>query len=511
MTEARVCARCGQPLSRFNREAVCASCAAGGTVSTATATWLNRTRGPALPTSRGAVGQLLREYRAAHGLTQAALADRLGFDQSYISKVESGDREIRDLDALRRIAEVLVLAPEDLGLSRAEFDRRPEASDAAIARSQRQWRLVREHLNHSRGSLGRAAAALYDDRHTDGSRSPLLLRGDWMFSAPVDFDDIALRWNPAVAPAALTGSEPEASAVLPLAELTRRYHRYTRAIRDLDRPALFESRASFRLLDVDASSPATPCLTFGHTTYFDMVDVCEGVAHEVAAAHLAHREVEWAALPFRRMIGDPFDLGRRPLLPSINTLTIRRDGRGGSFVLHNRSSSRVAVAGGMYHVMPAGVFQPSSISAQRQVNDFDLWRNVMREYSEEFLGNPEHDGSGGQPIEYDAVEPFRSLNAARRAGKLRIVCFGIGLDPLTLAGEILAAAVFDADAYDEIFGAMVTANAEGTLVTARDGSTVGIPFEQRNIERLLTSEPMAPAAASCLELAWRHRAVLLCA
>jgi hypothetical protein len=40
----------------------------------------------------------------------------------------------------------------------------------------------------------------------------------------------------------------------------------------------------------------------------------------------------------------------------------------------------------------------------------------MREYSEEFLGNPEHDGSAAQMIEYDSVEPFRSLNAARRAG-----------------------------------------------------------------------------------------------
>ena len=162
-------------------------------------------------------------------------------------------------------------------------------------------------------------------------------------------------------------------------------------------------------------------------------------------------------------------------------------------------------------MMPAGMFQPSSISSSGEVNDFDLWRNVMREFSEEFLGNPEHDGSGADSIDYDSVEPFRSLNAARRAGKLRIMCFGVGLDPLTLCGEILTAAVIDADVFDDVFRELVSANAEGTIVTTGDGATAGIPFEHRNVERLLTSEPLAPAAAACLDLAWRHRDVLLAA
>jgi transcriptional regulator with XRE-family HTH domain len=398
------------------------------------------------------VGQLLREYRAAHRLTQAALADRLGFDQSYVSKVESGGREIRDLDSLRRIAEVLVVAPEDLGLSREAISKEPEGLEPAIARSRREWRITREHLNRSRGELGRVAAALYAGCSIEGVRSPLLVRSGWMLPEPVDFDRITLRWTADAPVPVVTGSESEADPLLPLRAVDRRYHRYTRAIRDLDRPTLFESRAGFRLLEVENSNPASPCLVFGHTTYFDMVDVCEAAAHELAAVHMARNQVDWGALAFRRLIGDPFDLARRPVLPSINMLTIRRDGRAGSFILHDRNSSHVALAGGMYHVMPAGVFQPSSISPLDQVTDFDLWRNAMREYSEEFLGNPEHDGSGAQSIDYDAVEPFRSLNAARRAGKLRIVCFGIGVDPLTLAGEILAAAIFDGDVFDDVLG-----------------------------------------------------------
>ncbi len=38
-----------------------------------------------------------------------------------------------------------------------------------------------------------------------------------------------------------------------------------------------------------------------------------------------------------------------------------------------------------YHVIPAGVFQPSGIAPWNMAGDFDLWRNILREMSEEFL------------------------------------------------------------------------------------------------------------------------------
>jgi hypothetical protein len=105
------------------------------------------------------------------------------------------------------------------------------------------------------------------------------------------------------------------------------------------------------LIEVESANPASPVMTFGHTTYFDMVDVCEAAAHELATVHMARKHVAWPLLPFRRLIGDPFDLARRSVAPSIDTLAIRREGRGGAFILHDRKSSQVAVAGGMYHVM----------------------------------------------------------------------------------------------------------------------------------------------------------------
>ncbi|MCI3276243.1 helix-turn-helix domain-containing protein [Streptomyces cylindrosporus] len=467
----------------------------------------------------------LRAYRYTHKLTQQDLADLLGYDQSYVSLLERGKRSIRDVDELRRIAGTLGLPEDELGLlpaamsGRDEHALRPAGADASpyeAVEDQRRWRLVRRELNRRRSELTAAAASLYPEFERVGN-SPALTRPGWMAPAPFDLAAVELSWLNQVPSPALVGSEPEAEGVRPLSARGGRYDRYSQAIRAVDKPSLFENRPSFRLMDT-AWADADARMAFGYTTYFDMVDVCEGVAHELAGAWLAAgsdpawlQSPRWEDLPFRSLVGDPFDLARRPLLPSIDTLTIRRDRAGdASFVLHHRSAVNVALAGGIYHIMPAGVFQPSSVMPWDQSNDFDLWRNMLREYAEEFLGMPEADGSSGEPIDYDGTEPFKSLSEARRAGKLQAFTFGIGLDPLTLAGEILAVVVIDADVYDRVFHTMVSQNTEGAVVSASAADVAaGIPFTEANVRRLLDSEPLAPAAAACLDLAWQHRKLIL--
>jgi hypothetical protein len=132
----------------------------------------------------------------------------------------------------------------------------------------------------------------------------------------------------------------------------------------------------------------------------------------------------------------------------------------------------------------------------------------MREYSEEFLGNPEHDGSG-PPVDYDAT-PFGQMQRAITEGRLRTYCLGVGLDALTLFGEVLTVAVFDADLYDHLFAEMVDVNEEGTVVkTGRVHPTSAIPFTEHTIRELLDGGRLAPAAAGCLTLAWQHRRTIL--
>jgi transcriptional regulator with XRE-family HTH domain len=552
--EMRRCRICGARLSRFNAAATCAPCEraaeergprhapapagepAGDEPSESTAgppsDWLWVPQLGHRLTDVVDVGEVLRAYRATHGLTQAELAEVLGFTQSYVSRIEGGRRPARDLDTLKRIADRLSIPARELGLTavtaaacagRAAVGSRsrttaPDSTGALAQRqvhaSQRQWRLVRQYLNQRRAELSGVAARLYGDTGRV-PRTTLLSPSGWIPPVPVDLADVELGWSDEHAPAEVVGTEPEASSTRPLMALDRRYERYTRAMRDIDPPTLFENRIGYRLLDV-RWEPAGRML-FTSTTYFDMVDVCEAAAHELASAcaqgRASHREdtLTLPCLPFRSRIGDPFDLWRRPVLASIDTLTIRRSPGSAAFILHFRDAAQVAVAGGTFHVMPAGMFQPASISPERQVADFDLWRNIMREYSEEFLGNAEHDGSCSTPVDYSESEPFRSLTAARDAGRLRAYCLGVGIDPLTLAGEILSVVVIDDEVFDDVFGGLVRGNSEGAVVSAGRGRPAGegIPFTREAVDRLLSREPMAAAASACLQLAWTHRDALL--
>lgn len=485
--------------------------------------WLYVDSQLAAPPDGSNIGSLMRAYREARHMTQQQLADLVKLDASYISLIENGKRAMRDIVQLRQVAAALEIPPEELGLlpvpddahlpsevtnQRSATARAPQG-EGHVAHSQRDWRRMRRLLNQHRNELSAAARLLYS---SPGEVRGVLSKPEWIAATPLPIDRIQLAWDNQLVGPRIVGGEPQAGDVLPLQSNGRRFERYSRAIAGIERPTLFENRVSYRLADVEWTSSAA-YLRFGYTTYFDMVDVCEALAHEMAAAWHAFGETRswlklpnWGRLPLRSMLHDPFDLSARALLPSIDTLTIRVDADGSaSFLLHRRNSANVALAGGYYHVMPCGVFQPSTLAPWDQANDFDLWRNMMREYSEEFLGMPEADGSSGAPIDYVHTEPFRSLIDARHSGALRAYSFGIGLDPLTLAGEVLAVVVVEADVYDRVFAELVSSNAEGSVVAASPSISDGVPFTEQNIRRLLDDEPLAPAAAACLDLAWQHR------
>jgi hypothetical protein len=287
---------------------------------------------------------------------------------------------------------------------------------------------------------------------------------------------------------------------------------YTSAIRHLDPPRLFESRPSYRLL---GEQLGTGSLHFGLAAYFDKLDVSEALGHELAIACLRRNngvpdsaEPLCDALPFRTLIGDPFDFARRAIIPAVTTLTIRlrRYPAEPSFLLHWRDPAKVATAAGVYDVIPAGEFQPASVALWDRRNDFDLWRNIVREYSEELLGTPEHDGTRSKPIDYDAWPLYRELEGAQAAGALVPFVFGLGLDALTFAATILTVVVIDDDVFTRAFGTATRYNEEGEIVAIGDGrATEGIPFTRESVRRLLSSEPMASPGAACLALAWRHR------
>lgn len=478
--------------------------------------WLHVTPALAAPPDGSNVGEVVRWHRKRQKLTQEEAARLLSTTQSSLSKLEKGSTSV-GLDDLRFIANRLGIPPEQLGIlpdRSAEATPKPEkvsASPGAELESQQWWRSIRREFNANRALLGDLASELYPQAHCVPGTT-VLTTPKWMPDEPMELSDVQLRWlTEEPAKPTIIGTIDETAGVRPLAADGARYSRYSRALRDLARPKLLDNRASYRLLDVDWTASGGE-LDFAYTCYFDVLDVCEAAGHEFTEAWVraGRKRPSMADLRLRRHIVDPFDLTARPMLPSINTLTIRRDPIDGHRIyLHRRDPKAVAAAGGMYHVAPAGAFQPAALAPAHQANDFSVWRNIQREYSEEFLGNPEHDGNSVDPIDYEHDEPFRSFAEARASGDFKVFACGVVLEPLTLWVELLTIAVIEAPVFDRLFTDMVEVNEEGAAVSTEAGKpTVGVPFTTEARERL-KSEPLSPISRACIELAWQHRHTIL--
>lgn len=312
------------------------------------------------------------------------------------------------------------------------------------------WKRVRSHLSAHRYEL---AAAFPEGL----AGTPLLSRPSWVPSAPIPLS--ALRISFADAPA----------WDLPAASGDAAYPTYSAAMTALDKPTVFENRPTWRLLDADLAGPS-PRLVFGDGWYFDSIDTGEAAAHEHVAALL-----DGAPTPLRDAIGDPTDLRRRPANMAISALTVRG---GRDFLLHWRDPAKVGHAGGLYQVVPVGVFQSSG------PGDFDLWRFLLREYAEELLGEPEVAAP-----DYTTWPFAVAMTAALDAGDVTADVLGLGVDPLTFATDLLVRVVIAEPVFDELFGARVAVNDEGA-VSMR-------PFTPDAIRGL----PMQAAGAALVRLA----------
>ncbi|WP_307870739.1 helix-turn-helix transcriptional regulator [Saccharopolyspora endophytica] len=476
---------------------------------------------------------VLIDLRERNGLSQQDLADELTslatqngravqITRKTISRWERGEVVWPQPLYRRLLAEFFNCAGDELGFRRPRSGGREQEPaglpqftfapttptiESHVERDQDAWRQVRSALGRNRHDLAVLAESLYPDYRVPGLKNTGAISApNWIPDEPITLDEITLTLDGAVPEPTIMGGGPDSSAVRPLATAETRYRLYHDAVRDLAAPRLFENRLCFRLLGLDWQSPG---MRFGQMGFFDAIDTNEVLAHEFAAHHLVLDGDKETLLPratirglkFRKAVADPFDLDRRPLMGAIGTLTIR-GGDSPSVILHQRDSGSVAGGGGMAHLLPAGIFQPSSVIPTALDADFSLWRNIQREYAEELLGHDEYDGSG-KPIRYDKLEPFMSMDKALHAGHIRVFCLGVTLDALTLAGDILTVAVIAPETYDAMFANAVTANPEGAM-PAR-----AFPFEENTLTWLRESRQLSPGAAAALHFAWANRKLLV--
>lgn len=361
------------------------------------------------------------------------------------------------------------------------------------------WLAERSWFRDHRHELANIASELYPD-HTRVPGTRLLSRPSWLPERPMDLGCLQLVWDDSNPPVAVNGTESETLGVRPVDPYGVAYPSYSDAMNALARPDVFDNRWVYRLIDADLTGK--PQLTFCRGRYFDSINVGEATGHELAARRRDANVASLNELPLRAAVGDPCALARRSAALAVTTLTIRHDRRArrASCVLHWRDPAKVAHAGGLYQVLPVGVFQPALDTVESERRDLDLWKSVAREYAEEFLGEPEaHD----RPTDYDTWSTYRSLTKARSAGDARIYCLGLGVDPVTFATDLLAVAIFESGEYDRLLGDLDDVNAEGRI----EAST---SFELEALRPLLAGEvPIQPAGQAVLALAWRHRETLL--
>ena len=452
-------------------------------------------------------GRRAATLRAALRLTNEAFAEHLGAGVRTVANWEAKPdlvlspamQEVLDAayeqasPAARQRFALLIDREDDRRLRSHRRPAQPSPS-AVVEASRAEWRRVRNYLTEAGPGLADRARGLYPTLASDGGA---LTADGWLPRRPVPLEMIDIEWETEASVPRIDGTEAEARAVLPLRAPGHSFPRYSSAIRYVSPPVLFENRHSYRLLEVEWGEDAGR-MRFGLSTYFDKLDVSEALCHEAAAAAI-DGELDWSRLPFRSLVGDPFELAGRPVNPGIATLTIRRDEAGGdaTFFLLRRDPTQVTGAR-HYGLIPAGEFQPASIAAESVASDLDLWRNIAREYSEEMLGRPEHDGSSGRPVDYDTWPFFRDLNAAAP----RTFVLGVVMDALSLNAVIATAAVFEGRAFDRLFHDLVARNAEGDVVE-------GLPFDGVTITRFVEREPLGQTSAATVALAWRHRADLL--
>jgi hypothetical protein len=326
--------------------------------------------------------------------------------------------------------------------------------------------------------------------------TPLLTVAKWLPVNPIPLLDIDLELRTSQTAA---GSSADYGADLPLSLDNTRYQNYADVFQDLAAPRAFQNRTTYRLEEAELGNALAARLVFSLGRYFDSLNTGEASAHEYAAIRLGR-----GAGSIRQKIEDPCDLAQRPVNMAVSALTLKRTATGDDFefFLHWRDPKKVGHAGGLYQVVPSGVFQAAGEGAVHQTNDFSFLKFLARELAEELLGEAEINNDGSSALDYGEWEFFRKLQASLDGAGARLWCVGLGVDPLTFATDLLAVLVFEHDTFTDVFGETTGENDEGRVLAAKR-------FDEATVSNLVRNERMQAAGAALLASAWHHRDTIL--
>lgn len=121
------CRACATSVDEPDGVPLCPACAAvtgsprePARSASTSALWLWTSPHAAAALATGDLGVMIRTWRQATGTSQLALAEKLGYDPSYISMIETGRRDVVDIVNRRRIAQHLGIQLHRVGVTDTE-------------------------------------------------------------------------------------------------------------------------------------------------------------------------------------------------------------------------------------------------------------------------------------------------------------------------------------------------------------------------------------------------------
>lgn len=236
------------------------------------------------------------------------------------------------------------------------------------------------------------------------------------------------------------------------------------------------------------------------STYFSYYDNLEGIAlelsHTVAPNTGDIATPEITKLPLRQFFGDiTTEFSKRSASIGMNCLTIlKRRGVGRSeFLFHDRTKyganqTTLAEANNVWHVVPAGSFQPSG---EPELLSCNFYRGILREYAEELISEEAVQAAIQSGEDFLELEKVASLMSSIERGKSSLWWIGLGLDPVTTKPEALMLCVLDCEdlGVDETWD---------YFRSSWEGTVFSIAWDREKIEALLRSKKCLPAGAACL-------------
>lgn len=373
--------------------------------------------------------------------------------------------------------------------------------DRSLSKKKEIYMTIRDFAKKNRHQLCDEILNNYKFKYYGNTENHLISKDDWFPTKPLIIDDNFIQFSNANKDQLI---KVENAITLPNGNKNEKLSLLSDSIKIIEQPKNLSNREHYRLINL--SGKDTPLFEYSNekARYFDKINYGGLLEYEYAKhRYLKNRSfLTFSRLTNRNKLKNCDNIFNRiKILTGISTLTFLKDGDNLRFLIHERG--KTAYANGVFHVIPAGEFQPENDAPLAFKNDFSWWKNIMREYAEEVGGKKEFDGNKASKADYNTA-PFNELQKAIDSKKASIYYVGFGLDPLTLQGEILTISVFDYDTFTSIFPKIIDENDEGKIYN-ESKEKWGYPYENEVIDEFLSdSKNTLQAGKALLKLSKKH-------